>query len=238
MAPLSLVLTSNDMRTDIVPKSVAFTSGEQEENVSVDRRNFMKRKSSLKSLDMSSSSMDKSVTFSSVDIRDYSICPGDNPSVSRGIPLSLDWAYDPETSQDINQFEDDRVGSRREYDDLKLPSLQRVQMLKHNGFSRGEINERVKEVEQAKDDRVATRRKLEREDRVKTFKKSVLKAFGIRTSKSSPGHVARSSIECDSTFLCVEKAKLELEDETLTASISSNKSNNSEPCDVVHVRKL
>ena len=229
------------MRTDSDPKSVAFTAGGREENASVERRSFMKRKSSMKSLDMSSSSMDKSVTFSSVDIRDYSICPGDNPAVSRGIPLSLDWTYDPETSQDINQFEDDRAGSRKGYDNLKLPSLQRVQMLKHNGYSRGEINERVKEVEQAKDDRIATRRKLERQDRVKKFKKSVLKAFGIRTSKSSPGHVARSSIECvecDSTFLCVGKAKLELEDETLTASISSNKSNNSEPCDVVHVRKL
>lgn len=210
------------------------------DNMSVGRRELMKRKSSMKSLDLSSGSMDKSVSFSNVDIRDYSICPGDNPAVSRGVPLSLDWDYDPETSQDINQFEDDREGYRRVKDDLKLPSLQRVQILKHSGYSRGDINERVKEVEKAKDERISTRRKLEREDRVKKVKQKMLKALGIRASKSSPGHRARSSIAEGDMFVSVEKkCIIELEDETLTASISSNKSNTSEPeCDVIQVRKL
>ncbi len=230
------------MRTDsVVPKSAgALTYGGHGDNMCVDRRELMKRKSSLKSLDLSSGSIEKSVSFSNVDIRGYSICPGDNPSVSRGVPLSLDWDYDPETSQEIDQFEDDRESYRRVKDDLKLPSLQRVQILKHSGYSRGDINERVKEVEKAKDERNSTRRKLEREDRIKKVKQGMLKALGIRSSKPSPGHRARSSIAEGGKFVSVEKkCILELEDETLTASISSNKSNTSEPeCDVIHVRKL
>jgi hypothetical protein len=244
MAPFSCSMTSTDMRTNHdLPRTVVLTSprGGHDTNMSTDRRTYFKRKSSMKSLDYSSGSHDKSVNFSNVAIRDYSICPGDNPSVSRGVPLSLDWGYDQEKSQDIDDFELDRSGSRRANDDLKLPSLQRVQMLKHNGYSRGEINERVKEVERVKEDRISTRRKLEREDRIKKLKRKVVKVFGISKSKSSPGSTARDSIENKNKSLDVEKTNIyekslleEVEDDTLMSSVTSKKSDSSElDCNVI-----
>lgn len=208
-----------------------------DDNMSSDRRKLFKRKSSLKSLDNSSGSTDKSVTFSKVAIRDYSICPGDNPSVSRGVPLSLDWGYDQAKSHDINDFEDDREGCRRTNDDLKLPSLQRVHILKNNGYSRGDINERVKEVEQAREKRIETRRKLEREDKMKKLRKKVMKAFTISLSKpktspeskSSPGSRARDSLNVQKTIQYEKSILDQLEDETITSSISSKKSDTSDP---------
>ena len=215
-----------------------------DDNSSSDSRKFFKRKSSLKSLDNSSGSTDKAVTFSKVAIRDYSICPGDNPSVSRGVPLSLDWGYDQAKSHDINDFEEDREGCRRTSDDLKLPSLQRVHILKDNGYSRGDINERVKEVEQAREKRIETRRKLERDDRRKKLRKKIVKAFTISLSKpktspeskSSPGSKARDSLVSKKNVLDVQKTIQyeksildQLEDETITSSISSKKSDASDP---------
>ena len=181
----------------------------------VDRRAFLKKKkSSLRSLDSSSTRRlemgDLNVRFSSVAVRDYSLTIGDNPSVSRGIPISLGWEYDKEHSHDINKFEDDRCGERRQSGDLKLPSLQRVQLLKTMGYSRGEIKEQTKEVQKAKDKRFSTRRRVERADKVK----KVLKGTIDRFTKIIPTKVPKT------------KTKLpgDVEDDTLASSTSSTKS--------------
>ena len=203
-------------------------------------QNSLKRKSSLKSLDSSSSqrigtridsndanfvviAKDKSVRFSNVAIRDYSLCPGDNPSVSRGVPISLDWDYDEEHSYNINKFEDGRFGQRRFAGELKLPSLERIQLLKGVGYSRGEINERVKDVRKAKEKRLSTRRSVERGDQAQALFRRIKIFFGIIMPTSSPGKKEHFSCttntdKCDTTCL------LEPDEETLTSSISSKKS--------------
>ena len=165
---------------------------------------------------------DKSVRFSSVDIRDYSLCIGDNPSVSRGVPISLDWDYDEEHSHDINNYEHSRFGDRRESEALKLPSLQRVQVLKKLGYSRGEINEQVKEVVKVKQKRILTRRKVEREDRVKASWKAIRKTIESIIPKSERRSCVAKAQKCDISPL------LEREDDTLASSISSKKSEFSE----------
>lgn len=202
-------------------------------------QNSLKRKSSLKSFDSSTSHQagnkidnkdasfiviprDKSVRFSSVDIRDYSLCPGDNPSVSRGIPISLNWDYGEEQSYDITKFEHGRCGLRRTSDELKLPSLQRVQLLKKMGYSRGEIKEQVKEVERAKEKRLSTRRRVEREDSVKEFVRGVQKFFGIIVPKSSQKE-RENSLCVANTDKC-DTCLLELDEATISSSISSKRS--------------
>merc|ERR1712224_928579 len=40
----------------------------------------------------------RSVSFSSVQVREYDLCLGDNPSVGTGAPVSLDWSYHNEES--------------------------------------------------------------------------------------------------------------------------------------------
>jgi len=72
------------------------------------------RKSSMKRLsfendddrgDSMKSDESKSVQFSTIGIRDYSLCLGDHPDVNRGAPVSLDWKYEPEQSFDLEEYE-------------------------------------------------------------------------------------------------------------------------------------
>ena len=46
------------------------------------------------------------VKFSSVKIREYPMIPGDNPSVSNGPPLTMDWTASKTFSVTIDRFED------------------------------------------------------------------------------------------------------------------------------------
>ena len=55
--------------------------------------------------------MTKRVSFSTVAIRNYDITVGDSPSVSSGIPLTLDWKFVEETVVSLNEYESNR--SRR-----------------------------------------------------------------------------------------------------------------------------
>lgn len=190
-----------------------------------------KEKASLKSVDSScsllarditGSSRDKSVRFSSVDVRDYTLCLGDNPSVTRGVPISLDWDYGKAHSYEIDAYERDRCDDRRDSDDLKLPSLQRVQMLKRLGYSRGEINERVKEVDVIKDNRFSTRRKAEREENRKKLVRRVVKRVG-KILPSGPRKTEHWSFVAK-TERCKSNSWVESDDDALTSSTSTRNS--------------
>lgn len=165
--------------------------------------------------DLDNSSGDKSVRFSRVVVRDYSLCLGDNPSVSRGVPISIDWDYDKERSYEINKYECDRFARRRKSEELKLPSLQRIQLLKNLGYSRSELNEQAKNIERVRQKRFSTRRKVEFEDRWKDRFQSIaktssriLQVLNLRKRKHWP-----SDTKTD-----------RLEEETLGSSLSSRKS--------------
>ena len=166
---------------------------------------------------------EKIVSFSIVDVRDYSLCLGDNPSVSRGAPISLDWGYNDEQSYDIDIYEDDRCENRREPEELRLPSLERIQLLKGLGYSRGEINEQTKLTHEAKLKRFVTRRRVEREDRFKAFVRGVVKNLGKAISTPNPKKSKNwpydTTVEShDRTF------PPESEEDTLASSTSSKKS--------------
>jgi len=165
--------------------------------------------------DLDNSSGDKSVRFSRVVVRDYSLCLGDNPSVSRGVPISIDWGYDKERSYEINKYECDRFARRRKSEELKLPSLQRIQLLKNLGYSRNELNEQAKKTERVRQKRFTTRRRVELEDRWKDRFQSIaktssriLQVLNLRKRKPWP-----SDTKTD-----------RLEEETLGSSLSSRKS--------------
>jgi hypothetical protein len=224
--------------------SRATSIGRRGRVVNGNRQTPLKRKSSLKNLDSSSSSTNslrirnnvdnsdenfdqsskgKAVRFSIVDVRDYSLCLGDNPSVSRGVPISLDWHYDDIRSFELDSYELDRSDSRRGSEELKLPSLQRIQLLKRLGYSRGEINEQTKEVQLAKQKRFLTRRSVEREDRVKALVRSMFKFFRnilpiSSTQKSADWSCAAKA--GNSKITCISQS----EEDTLESSGSSKKS--------------
>eukprot|EP00531_Pseudo-nitzschia_arenysensis_P008083 CAMPEP_0116127258 /NCGR_PEP_ID=MMETSP0329-20121206/6750_1 /TAXON_ID=697910 /ORGANISM="Pseudo-nitzschia arenysensis, Strain B593" /LENGTH=235 /DNA_ID=CAMNT_0003621357 /DNA_START=112 /DNA_END=819 /DNA_ORIENTATION=+ len=200
------------------------SQAESPNEVCGNRRDFFQKKSSLKSLDGSSRrSLNSSVRFSSVAVRGYSLCIGDNPSVSRGIPISLDWEYDEENSYDINKYEDGRCEQRRDSEELKLPSLQRVQILKQMGYSRGEITDQTKEVQKIKDKRFSTRRRVERAERIKKLVRETIGCFSHMIPSSCPKKT--NLLPCATNDEKIDKESPEEADEdTLASSISSKKS--------------
>jgi len=80
----------------------------------------------------------KQVTFSSIEIRTHSIIVGDHPSCS--LPLSLDWAYVPESIDfPIEVYESER-GPRKRRNELKMTYFERKHRLKSiAGMNDGEI---------------------------------------------------------------------------------------------------
>ena len=80
------------------------------------------------------------VQFGQVEIREYSITVGDNPSCSSGCPISLDWCYDENLIQlPLDQFEKCRVEGRRSRDQIKMPAEVRYQTLREWNIPRKEI---------------------------------------------------------------------------------------------------
>jgi hypothetical protein len=85
------------------------------------------------------------VSFQSVNVREYERTLGDNPSCSYGPPVTLDWEYSNEQSISLDDYEKYR-GMRRNKCTMRLPARTRETMLKINmGFS----DEEVQAVEKA-----------------------------------------------------------------------------------------
>jgi hypothetical protein len=89
----------------------------------------------------SSSAAKKSVSFDIIKIREYDRQPGDNPSVSRGAPVSLGWNVIKEDLCPVDEYEK-QVGvtrERREKHQLHLSHLEREELLVDWGYSMREI---------------------------------------------------------------------------------------------------
>ena len=70
----------------------------------------------------------KSVTFDSINIREYDVILGDNPACSDGPPLSLDWTFTESTSSTIDDYEEVR-GYKRHRKFLYLLVITRRNLL-------------------------------------------------------------------------------------------------------------
>jgi hypothetical protein len=99
----------------------------------------------LDSLDDSSSSqrpikkVNSKVNFELVTVREYQQTIGDNPSVSYGTPISLDWEYEENEPLDLDLYEAAR-GGRRTVRQLFLNHYRRKNTLIHKfGYSEEEV---------------------------------------------------------------------------------------------------
>mmetsp|Transcript_20201 Transcript_20201/g.22896 ORF Transcript_20201/g.22896 Transcript_20201/m.22896 type:complete len:177 (+) Transcript_20201:321-851(+) len=70
------------------------------------------------------------VKFASIQIRDYSITLGDNPSCSYGPPISLDWEYDENEAISLDQYETMRPSRRKMYQ-MHILSRHRADLLRY-----------------------------------------------------------------------------------------------------------
>ena len=71
--------------------------------------------------------MERRVSFTSLEIREYPVVPGDHPLCSSGCPLTLGWEYHSCSALDLEQYESARV--RRHRDDLRLSVEERESIL-------------------------------------------------------------------------------------------------------------
>jgi hypothetical protein len=126
------------------------------------------RKSSFKQLNFEndSSSEDsiksnetKSVQFSKIEIRDYSLCLGDHPCVNRGAPVSLDWEYQSEQSFDIVEYERRSVPKKTHNEMIRM-AFEREYTLRKLGYSEEEIKTRSRSVKKDRKNRSQTRRTM------------------------------------------------------------------------------
>lgn len=74
--------------------------------------------------------MTRNVSFSHLQIREYEVTLGDNPSVSSGAPVSLGWNYDP--NEKISNLPEVVECRRRSSNSFKLGDRERQRMLRLN----------------------------------------------------------------------------------------------------------
>ena len=79
------------------------------------------------------------VRFANVEIREYPIIAGENPGVSKGVPLSMDWAHICISTNSVDNYEGIRQGNRRSVPQMRRSSGQRIDLLLKLGFARADI---------------------------------------------------------------------------------------------------
>ena len=146
----------------------------------------------------------KIVQFCNVHLREYGACLGDNPSVSRGAPLSLNWDVKTNLTYSIDAFEKSEhysanLKSTDKHEPLQLSSLERLHVLKRLGYSRKEIKDATDEVERIKAQRFRTRRQIERREKIRAFLNSIMCFFQFSEDQLDVDNILGDSLKTVST---------------------------------------
>ncbi len=99
------------------------------------------------------------VRFDAIHIQSYPIILGCNPSVSKGAPISIGWEPFAKCEMALDKFELSRP-PRRWKPQLKIPYDIRYDILERAGVMDDDVEDRVKEVEAIKKQRLDTERSL------------------------------------------------------------------------------
>lgn len=105
--------------------------------------------------------INRSISFSNLQVREYDLTIGDNPSVSYGPPVQLSWQYSEHNARSLEEYENekqlDRSRGRRNSRVENISWVKREALLKRQGFSQDDIDTRMKEVNKVKQGRSVTR---------------------------------------------------------------------------------
>lgn len=123
-----------------------------------------------------------SVSFADVEVRSYPIILGDNPAVSAGPPLTIDWDPSDLVACSVDEYEKDREGIIRGIIELKIPSDIRFQMLTKT-VKTAEIAKRTKEMTDLKRQRLETTSMLYRASKEEKVEKFVRGFRNLVTNK-------------------------------------------------------
>lgn len=156
------------------------------------------------------------VSFDSVTIREYSLVPGDNPSVSAGPPLSLGWEHRERYSSALDPYELFREGKRRTSAQMRIPTKVRKSMLLQHGHTPRELDEATKE---------ASRSRLQREYTVKVIHKSLLKNGKLKNATNTTSLLSlwgNNQVDNATDESLLKKKKAELNNAATTTSLFSS----------------
>lgn len=104
----------------------------------------------------SNTPMVRRCVFSCVDIREHERIAGDNPCVTKGVPLSIGWGYYQHSSIELEEYEFNR-GPPRDKIEMMVPPSIRHQILRDEfGVSTADINASIKEANITKKQRKST----------------------------------------------------------------------------------
>jgi hypothetical protein len=97
----------------------------------------------------------KEVSFASVQVREYPMILGDNPSCTSGPPVTLDWNYNAEASLSctVDEWESGRDSTRRMRTEIRVPSSVRTEWLLDAGFTPTQVNKAIRDVQKYQRDR-------------------------------------------------------------------------------------
>ena len=124
------------------------------------------------------------VKFASIQVRDYEVTLGDNPSCSYGPPISLDWDYEEKEPICIDQYEETRDPRRKMYQ-MHMLSRQRSNLLKvTNGTTDDEMEMVMEEMRKIQKERNMTKIGLPF-SKVEEAAESVSRKWSRRTKSSS-----------------------------------------------------
>lgn len=106
----------------------------------------------------SKSKRNRQVMFDKVTVRHYCQTIGDNPSVSYGPPIQLDWEYQEQPPVLINAFEGNKKFRRTRPRQFCMNYYQRCNILSYYcGVTEAEIKQAVHNVDKTKRERTVTR---------------------------------------------------------------------------------
>lgn len=128
-----------------------------------------------------------SVRFDNVSIRSYQQTLGDNPSVSYGPPIALDWKYEEDKPKSLEEYEKEREPNRRPFPKLGLNYYQRKALLEQQGHSDQELRSAKKQANKDKFKRAVTKYFLpvqHLEDAAESAGRKIKKIMGHKRRKS------------------------------------------------------
>ena len=139
----------------------------------------------------------KGVNFQSVQVRSYRQTLSDNPSVSYGPPIGLDWNYQQEQDVHLDDFESSRQNQRRPYAKLGLNYYQRKSLLESSGSSPKEVKQAQKKANHDKFQRAVTKYclpSLHLQDALESAGRKTKRIFSVGKKKKGGKEQRSSSI--------------------------------------------
>jgi hypothetical protein len=103
----------------------------------------------------------RSVQFRSIEILEFAYTVGDNPSVSSGVPLSMEWTPQMKTIIPVYVFETHRPPRSCEFSPRRICSRRREKILLRNGCSIEDMTTAAKDVLRIQNERAFTQYQLQ-----------------------------------------------------------------------------